>query len=314
MQEKLTLDENIVKHIVLSKYRDITKQLGGEFGDHILLCDGRSWRKDVYKYYKANRGDKTEDEGPIDWALVFRMMDECKAIFEEHFPFYVIRHPRMEADDLIAAFALQADEPVVIVSKDKDFFQLHSDTVHQWDYSKKKFIDHPDPARQRLELIIRGDSGDGVPSILSDDDTFVNDAKRQPQMREKRFAQCLEWAKNDFEDAPEKYVLCKEHKKAGVIIPEKTCDITRNWHRNKELIDLMTPKQEAMDMINRYYEQKPKNVSKMDTANFLTKNKMVMLLGKVSDFFENGNSSPVVKRKPKPKVTSTGTGSLSKFL
>lgn len=284
MQEKLTLDENLVKHIVLSKFRDITKNLGPEFGDHVLLCDGRSWRKDKYEYYKANRGDKSKDEGPIDWGMVFRMMDECKKIFEDHFPFYVFRHPCMEADDLIASFALQAKEPVVIVSKDKDFFQLHGPTIHQWDYSKKRFIDVEDPASQRLELIIRGDSGDGVPNILSDDDTFVTEGKRQKPMSKKRLAECIEFAKTDFIDAPG--------------------ELKRNWDRNKMLIDLTSPHPDALEMINRYYEAKPKQITKNDTANYLAKNKMVMLMGKIGDFYENGNQIAQSARTTKEYVTN----------
>jgi len=266
MREKVTLDEQIVKHIAISTFRNIHVALAKEYGNHLLICDHRSWRKDVFPFYKANRKRDDSEESAIDWEMLFRVMDELKEAFDKHFPFHVITVPNTEADDVIAAFAVKAKEPVVIVSKDHDFHQLHSAKVKQYNPSKKKFIDIPDPKEARLMHIIGGCAGDGVPNVLSDDDAFVNSSKRQKALRQNKIAMCLEYAKDDFNSAP--------------------AELKKNWDRNKLLVDLTSPVDFALAAVDKYYAQGPKEVSQNDTANWLASQRMVMLLGKITDFYK----------------------------
>lgn len=260
----MSLDENVIKHIVFSTFRNIHIKLGDTYGEHLLLCDSRSWRKDAFEYYKAKRNDG-KAESPFDWDLIFRMMDEIREAFDKYFPFTVVKKKGCEADDLIASFALCLDEPVVIVSKDHDFYQLHKHNVKQFDYSKKKMIEIQDPADARIRHIIGGDVGDGVPNVLSDDDTFVVPGKRQKQMRKERVVECLEWAKNDFKDAPK--------------------ELKRNWDRNKMLVDLTEPVPAAVEAFEEYKVQDKKEVTIQDTMKFLAEHKMVVLMSKVNDFY-----------------------------
>ena len=37
-----------------------------------------------------------------------------------------------------------------------------------------------------MEHILKGDAGDGVPNVLSDDDVFINDDKRQTPLSKKK--------------------------------------------------------------------------------------------------------------------------------
>jgi hypothetical protein len=200
-REKITLNDNLLRHIILNKYRELNVKLSSQFGELLVLCDSKSWRKDYFPYYKAHR-QKLKDDSVIDWDMVFRVMDEMKVILHENFPFYVVSVKNCEADDLIAAFAYKADSPVCIVSKDKDFYQLQKNPlVKQWDYSSKDFIEINEPDYFRNELIIKGDSGDGVPNILSDDDTFVTEGKRQKPITKKRLQDLMIHTKDDFVSA-----------------------------------------------------------------------------------------------------------------
>lgn len=278
-RERLTLNDNLIKHIILNKYREINVKLSGQFGDLLILCDHRSWRKDYFKYYKANR-QKTKDDSALDWEMIFRIMDEMKIVFHENFPFYVISVPNCEADDVIAAFAHKTEVPTCIVSKDKDFYQLQvNPLVKQWDYTKKEFIEIADPIEYRNELIIRGDSGDGVPNIHSDDDTFVTEGKRQGRVTQKRLPDLIKHSKTDFVNA--------------------TVELRRNWERNKKLIDLTDPVDFAFDGIKEYKEQKiNKHVDQGKTMSYLAENKMVVLLGKLSDFYR-GDTKTLTQKKEK---------------
>lgn len=289
MREKMSLDEMVVKHITFSTFRNIHKALGNKYGRHLLLCDSRSWRKDSFEFYKANRKLAKDDNQYIDWEMIYRVMDELQGAFDEHFPFDVIKTKGCEADDLIAAFAKKAQEPTIIVSKDKDFYQLHNRQVQQWDWSKKKLIEVADPAEYRLEHIIRGDGSDGIPNVLSDDDTFVISGKSQTMMTQKRVEEMVGYARNDFKDAPKKYVIRKEIKKSGIIFPEISCDPRENWSRNKLLIDLMEPVQSAIDTVDKYNTSERKVIQQNDTASYLASQKMVVLLGKISDFYKGSN-------------------------
>jgi predicted nuclease of predicted toxin-antitoxin system len=264
IREKMTLDENVVKHIVFSSFRNIHHKLGKTYGRHLLLCDSRSWRKDAFEHYKANRSYDSKEDSKIDWNMIFRLMSEIEEAFDKHFPFHVIRKKGCEADDLIAAFAKNPKEPVCIVSKDKDFFQLIKKNVTIYNPMKKKFIEIEDPKGYRIGHILAGDVGDGVPNVLSDDDTFVT-KKRQKPMTAPKIKMLTEYALTDFVKAP--------------------ADLKRNWDRNKMLIDLIEPKDFAMEEVDKFYSEPFKEITQVETANYLSSQKMIVLMGKISDFY-----------------------------
>lgn len=105
--------------------------------DHVVFClEGRSWRKEFYKPYKAHRAiDNT--------ALTEAEIEENKMFWETYEAFTtflsqktnasVLRHPNAEADDLIARFIdLHPEDEHYIISSDTDFVQLISENVHQY--------------------------------------------------------------------------------------------------------------------------------------------------------------------------------------
>ena len=106
-------------------------------GKHVVFClEGRSWRKDFYKPYKANRQEtraamtqKEQDEDKLFWEA----FDEFKKFITEKTNVTVLQHPQLEADDLIAGF-IQAhpNDDHVIISTDSDFHQLLASNVKQF--------------------------------------------------------------------------------------------------------------------------------------------------------------------------------------
>lgn len=121
-------------HLTMSSVNQVVRMFGI---DHVVFClEGRSWRKDFYKPYKANRKlDET--------AMTEREVEENKLFWEtyEAFTTYVrektntsvLRVPNAEADDIIARFiALHPDDEHYIISNDSDFVQLISENVHQY--------------------------------------------------------------------------------------------------------------------------------------------------------------------------------------
>ena len=63
----------------------------------------------------------------------------------------------------------------MIVSGDKDFIQLQKyPNVQQYNLILKKYVNGHDPITYIKEHILKGDASDGVPNVLSPDNTFVD--------------------------------------------------------------------------------------------------------------------------------------------
>jgi 5'-3' exonuclease, N-terminal resolvase-like domain len=158
-------------------------------GRHVVFClEGRSWRKDYYKPYKANRQEtrdtmteKQQEEDAIFWEA----FDEFKNFITEKTNCTVLQHPNLEADDLIAGFIQShPDAKHVIISTDSDFQQLISSNVSQYNGVQDHHITHEgyfdakgkpvkdkhtgenkkpfDPEWMLFEKCMRGDTSDNV--------------------------------------------------------------------------------------------------------------------------------------------------------
>lgn len=121
-------------HITLAS---INKAWRDQHADHVVIClEGRSWRKDHYRPYKANRAEAraalTETEAEED-RLFWETFDDLQTFFRERTNCTVLQNPNLEADDLISGW-IQAhpQDEHVIVSSDSDFHQLLAENVKQY--------------------------------------------------------------------------------------------------------------------------------------------------------------------------------------
>lgn len=129
-------------HITLASINKAVKDLNG---DHVVFClEGRSWRKDFYLPYKRNRSAAreamTSDQAEED-QLFYQAYDDLCNFFREKTACTVLRHPKGEADDMIARWiALHPNDEHVIVSSDSDFHQLISENVSQFNGITNEWI------------------------------------------------------------------------------------------------------------------------------------------------------------------------------
>jgi len=256
------IEESLFRHMVLNSLRSF-RQKFKEYGEMVIACDDKNfWRKQVFPYYKANR-KKARDKSEIDWNTIFEYFGKIKAEIRENFPYRMVQVDTAEADDIIATLVqrFQNDEKILILSGDKDFIQLHTmPSVKQYDPVRKKFITHNDPFMFRFEHIMKGDAGDGVPNVLSDDDTFVTD-KRQRPMTQKRI--------------DEAYASC-----VGSTVESS---IDRNFQRNRQLIDLNCIPPHITEAINAAYDAEAgKDRSKM--FNYFISYKLKGMMDSIGDF------------------------------
>lgn len=99
----------------------------------IAFCDGnRSWRKDYYSRYKANRvkKDLTPKELEQDEAALEFLRNGLVPLLKEKTAIPVIEGESLEADDLIATFVLDhPNDYNIIATTDNDFVQLLNETT-----------------------------------------------------------------------------------------------------------------------------------------------------------------------------------------
>ena len=265
------LIEDLVRHLVLNNIRYYRTRFTEKYGEVVICCDSRHyWRKDYFPNYKANRKiDRKKSE--YDWDFIFETLNTIRSEIEDNFPYKVLEVYGAEADDIIAVLTQQrASENNVIVSSDKDFIQLHWVNIDQYSPVTKKMVTHPFPKQYLSEHILKGDRSDGVPNILSPDDTFTEN-KRQKPMRKAVIAEVLDQM-NDHEPTL-LHTLAKCPKDTWI----------RNWQRNETLIDLTKIPVELQDNIVQEYDN-VKTADRSKLFGYFVEKKLSKLIQSIGDF------------------------------
>ena len=263
--QKVAVDENMIRHMILNSIRMYRQKFSKEYGEMVIVADGmNNWRKDVFPNYKVKR-KKNREESTIDWNEAFRIIGMVRDEIRDNFPYKVVHQDGCEADDSIAHIAMSTQEfgryePVMIISADGDFKQLQvHKNVRQFSPMTKKFVVEKNPKLELANKILKGDSGDGVPNVMSDDNVFL-ESRRQSILSAKKREALL--------DDP-------------MALGE---EVYRNYLRNKKLIDLSeTPAPVVNNIINTYDSQDPLS-NKGKVLNYLIQKRCKLLIESVGEF------------------------------
>ena len=262
-------DENMIRHMILNSIRMYNKKYRDEYGQLVICADGmNTWRKQFFPEYKANR-KKSRDNSSMDWVEIFRILHTVRDEIRDYLPYKVIHIEGVEADDIIASLVMETqefgqDEPVMIISSDKDFIQLQKfKNVKQFSPIQKKMVTDKNPRTYLFNHIMRGDSSDGIPNVLSADDTFISE-KNQTPLRQTKIDAWLENSDNLRESMDD--------------------DTYRNYQRNKKLIDLSDiPEDVSESIINNFNGQT--KTPNMKVLNYLIKKRCNNLIEVVEEFY-----------------------------
>lgn len=256
---------NLIRHVVISSILNYKRKYSKEYGELIIACDGENyWRRAIFEHYKANRKEVRE-KSDLDWPTIMKCLAEIREDLKEYFPYRVLRVNDAEADDVIAVLSMKTQdfgkfEPVMIVSSDGDFKQLHKySNVRQYNPMGKKLVECDNPQEYLIQHIVKA-GDDGIPNILSADDAFVRKERQKP-VSAKRL--------NEFLDKG--FMACATE-------TEK-----RNFHRNQTLIDFSFIPEYIRDSILDEFEKSPKG-NKNSVMNYLIKNRCRELLNDVEHF------------------------------
>ena len=262
LKQTSNFDANLVRHIVLSCILSYRNKWGNEYGDLVFCCDGKNyWRKEKFKYYKANR-KKSRDSSGLNWTPIFDALNTIRAELKDNMPYRLIEIETAEADDIIATLCktFHDKEKILILSGDRDFVALQKyPNVKQYSPVQKIFVSTDNPEVYLKNKILSGDRGDGIPNLLSDDDCFVVPGKRQSRMTQKRLDYYLRTPIEKYEEGP-----------------------LKNFRRNELLIDLSNvPSDLEHRILECYKEQTP---SKKNMMKYFLDKRLTLLLEHLNNF------------------------------
>ena len=265
MAQRLGTNEDMIRHMILNTIR-MYKQKFKDYGEVVVVTDaGGNWRREVFPEYKASR-ETTRDKSSVDWDELFRVTNMVFDEITENFPYRTMKVWGTEADDCIAQIVIGtqefgAYEDIMIVSADKDFAQLQKyANVEQYSPMTKKFIKEQDPRGFLLEHILKGDTSDGVPNVLSDDKVFV-EGRRQGVLSAKK-----------------KTTLSEDINAMGE-------EVVRNFQRNERMIDLTKCPDKLVIDIKEHFNKQAPHANKGKVFPYLVNKQCRRLLEVVEEFF-----------------------------
>ena len=259
----LQVNPDLVRHMVLNSIRTYRIKFVEDYGELVLCYDSKHyWRKDVFPQYKSHR-KKMRESSDFDWNTIFNTLNALKEELRENFPYKMLEVYGAEADDIIATICESQKENIMIVSGDKDFIQLQKyKNVKQWNPVQKKMLKDKNPDLYLKEHIIKGDRSDGIPNVLSDDNSFVDKIRQKPLTKKK----IQSWVEHDFMD----------------VAPNE--EAKRNYHRNTTLVDLSKIPQDLKDKIKETYKTTPILGDRKNLINYFINNKLKELTNNLGDF------------------------------
>ena len=255
-------DGNMVRHMILNSLRMYRTKYSSEYGELVLCYDSKHyWRRDYFPEYKSGRR-KTREKDDKNWDEIFLCLNEIKDELRENLPYKFLEVYGAEADDIIGILCSTISEEIMIISGDKDFIQLQKfPNVKQFSPITKKSVNGANPGGYLKEHIFKGDTSDGIPNVLSPDNTFT-DGLRQKPLGKKKIAS---WMEHNFDD----------------VAPND--EVKRNYQRNKKLIDLAyTPDELSREIIDTYNEAPFGDRSKL--LNYFIQKRLKNLTESIGEF------------------------------
>ena len=255
-------DGNMVRHMILNSLRMYRTRFSSEYGELVLCYDSKHyWRRDYFPEYKSGRR-KTREKDDKNWDEIFLCLNEIKDELRENLPYKFLEVYGAEADDIIGILCSTISEEIMIISGDKDFIQLQKfPNVKQFSPITKKSVNGANPGGYLKEHIFKGDTSDGIPNVLSPDNTFT-DGLRQKPLGKKKIAS---WMEHNFDD----------------VAPND--EVKRNYQRNKKLIDLAyTPDELSREIIDTHNQAPFGDRSKL--LNYFIQKRLKNLTESIGEF------------------------------
>lgn len=262
---KIGLELDYIRHVTLRSILFYKKKFNSS--NIVLAFDTRSsWRYQYFPHYKGTRKQARAEDKNNDFQVIFDIINTLKEEFKAELPFIGIEVENAEGDDIIATLAkrFHKETQVWVVSGDHDFQQLQKyPNVQQFLTVKKKNAAQIDPMNYLISHIIKGEpskTGDGIPNILSDDDSLINKVRQTPISAHR------------YEEIHSKIVGHLDN-------PNLYGNVLRNYHRNRTLVDFdCIPVGISINILQEY--EKQGTIPKLSLHEYFFKHNLKTLYGK----------------------------------
>lgn len=260
-------DLDVFRYYIINNLCELNAQYREKYGKMVIAADSDTpnWRAQIFPYYKAQRKAEKQ-KSPINWGIVKRFTNTLFSEAQQGLPWTSVRVPGAEGDDVIATLTRNSvkneeHQPILIVSSDRDFIQLHrlSPFIQQWDRINDKWVmGENGSSRYFFDAVIKGDRGDGVPNIYCNDDHFVNKTRKAPPIRQALLDRLWEEGINEIKDLP-------------------------GFKRNRQLIDLTKTPAPIQEQIIEQHAVGPM-VTKKAVIPYLQQHNLSKLASKLGQF------------------------------
>lgn len=254
--------------------------------DHVVFCfDNGSWRYDIYDKYKANRKNilpLTEKE-IREKEAVRKIFDDFKTFVQEKTNASVLNANKIEADDFIARWTQTfPNDSHIIISSDKDFYQLLNDNTIQYDGMKNEIITHAGILDGKERPVIDKKTGKmktigGLPEYVLFEKCIRGDPNDNifpayPGARKKGTAKNI-GIMQAFEDRVTKGFAWNNFMlHTWVDVNNKEHLVAEDYKRNQQLIDLKSQPPHIVEVMN-------KAIVAAQTQNLLQRLKIISNFG-----------------------------------
>ena len=255
------LGENILRHNLLGSIFYYIDRFKPNKVFVCFECDGKNWRKEKFDFYKAQRKEAREKQD-VNWDEFYSFTSSFYNELKENFPFYVLKHDKLEADDIVSILVKKfLGNDNIMITNDGDYKQLLKYPGVKFFDSMKGIFNECDSPKKFLETkIIMGDRSDNIPPI-------------RPRFGEKTAEKLIE--------SEEIYKMLNEVDPDG-----QPCELKRNYDRNKLLIDLENTPRDLVESLENMVDEYQPPTSKYMVTYFRTK-RLVEHLGNISKIRQN---------------------------
>ena len=169
-EAKINQNPNFLPHLLLNSIIETIENFKINKSNVLVLAldtsRAKTWRRKIYPLYKANRDEKSDN---IDWETFYDILADLIELLKTSTDIHVLKHEEAEADDIIYV-GTKFFKETIIISSDKDFLQLQSDIVKQYDPIKKKYMSVEEKGFTSTEDFLKyhicmGDKIDNIPNV-----------------------------------------------------------------------------------------------------------------------------------------------------
>lgn len=175
-KEGIIENPQFIAHLLTTQILQYAKKFGASKTNKMVLClDSHSWRYDYYETNKVKFPEYAElgykkgrsKDSDLDWDTLKYIVNDLMESFKQNTDYFVIKVHGAEGDDVIAILTneYKSKEDIFLLAWDKDFQQLQSFNVHQYNPIKQSFNPEIDVNIFLQCHICTGDRVDGIPAI-----------------------------------------------------------------------------------------------------------------------------------------------------